>query len=514
MTLNSNCINLFKDLLVRDRKEKTVSFYSRKGKVSFSVGQLIDKIKLISSNLYNLLGKKNASIVYMLENSEYSVPLYLGCILEGATVIPLNPNSTPEDIEYVLDRTSPDIIVVSGSIFIPETYHQKMVQLQELVSDKGHAIQDTFDVNFCHDSRLIVHTSGTTGKPKGVVIFFDQVVGNARIMVDHISLSRQNQLTTLPMYHVHAIVFGIFSSLVSRSHLVIAERFNPIIWLKALKTERIEWTSVVPSLLPSLVAMNLGPEIAEHLKGVIVSSAPILEGFAVDFERKTGVPVLQAWGQSEFTCWATCCHYGYTQGEYHQGLRSVGTSLSNVVVSVRDEEGKELGELEEGELFIAGPFAMTGYYQQNSNDTVTPYGIRTGDVGYWKNIEGKPYYFISGRKKEIINRSGEKYSPVSIEEKIYEQYPDAFSNVAVVGFPHNILGEEIGIAVVNRYLSSEDKKAQFVDYLANLHDSIRPRIVRIIDEDIQMTPTGKIKRPTLIKFFKNFSDTNERFSVV
>ena len=509
-----SCQQLLKDIILRDKSKTAVSFYSLMTKVSLSYSDLLAEAALIQFNIKQAYNNTKPKILFVMDNNPSSVSLYLACIGLGAIVIPINPNTIEDEIDYIIKKHSPNLIIGNSGTELEERYGAIVLPLDKVLANTGSFDHHKIDSQHCDDAHLIVHTSGTTSQPKGVVLTFDQVVENARLIVSHTGLDNENQLTTLPMYHVHAIVFGIFSSLISNSHLIYTKNFNPVVWLKAMKAERIVWSSIVPSLLPSLSSMKLGPELSDHLKGLIVSSAPILEEHAVAFEHSTGVPVLQAWGQSEFTCWATCCRYGCEGGEYDGKLRSVGYALDNVKVTVRDDDGKLLEEGVSGDLYIDGPFKMLEYYEQDSSSTITQYGIKTGDVGYWKNIHHEAYFFISGRKKEIINRAGEKLSPVSIEEQIYKEYPDIFSNIAVIGFPHDVVGEEIGIVVKDSYFDSDDTRDQFIQYLSSMHESIRPRLVCRIGDEIEMTSTGKIKRSKLLPYFDDYSSFYERFSVV
>ena len=153
---------------------------------------------------------------------------------------------------------------------------------------------------------VVLYTSGTTGNPKGVALRQRNLLCNAWSMAQNFGLDATTQLAVLPLYHAHAFGFGLMTALSTGGHLVFTERLEPFTWAEVIRAESVAVTSVVPTLLPMLLAAGVTREKVPTLRAILVSSAPLPRDLARDFEARTRIPLIQGWGLSEYTNFACC----------------------------------------------------------------------------------------------------------------------------------------------------------------------------------------------------------------
>jgi acyl-CoA synthetase (AMP-forming)/AMP-acid ligase II len=456
----------------------------------------LDSVQRFMAALLGHLPLRGSAVGLLLENHPLLPSLIVGAAALGLRIVPMNPAGHPSELAHIVASTGIRVVVVDQRTALLATECGLFEQILEIVRTHDHTLPLDYRSNSEDDASIVMHTSGTTAKPKGVVIGIDQVLQNAGSLAEWCGLHRSVQLTTLPMYHVHALTFGLFSSLVTDSHLVVMKSFDPLLWCDVVRDQKVTWTSIVPSLLGMLAVAGLTRKKCPSLKGIIVSSAPINEALAARVEERTGIPLLQAWGQTEFTCWATCCRAGLYGGEYDATLRSVGSALPGVTVDVITEAGDVADEGQVGELYLRGAYTAKGYLNEPelTRQTFTALGVRTGDLGYFRVIEGTKHFFIVGREKEVINRSGEKISPAAIEREIFDRFEGTAGRIAVVGFAHEVLGEEIGLCIDAAVFSEGVDEQTLLEYLRGMHLAFRPRVVHISSQAIVRTFTGKVQR--------------------
>jgi long-chain acyl-CoA synthetase len=175
-------------------------------------------------------------------------------------------------------------------------------------------------------------------------------------------------------------------------------------------------------------------------------------------------------------------------------------------VRILDEEGHPAAEGTLGELQIRGPSLMRGYFRDpmGTSTTISEGWLRTGDQGYFRMHGGRAMYFITGRIKEIIIRSGEKFSPVAIEKKICEEVPEAAGRLVVLGFPHSGYGEEVGAYLEDS--ASSELRERLLTAIRALPLEMRPKILLYGSHPIPRTHTGKVQRRKLQSLFAPYVD--------
>jgi long-chain acyl-CoA synthetase len=321
-------------------------------------------------------------------------------------------------------------------------------------------------------------------------------------------LDATTQLAVLPLYHAHAFGFGLMTALSTGGHLVFTERLEPFTWAEVVKKESVAVSSVVPSLLPMLLAAGITREKVPSLRHMLVSSAPLPRDVARDFETRTRISLTQGWGLSEYTNFA-CCASPDAPADEHERLMfasevpSIGHALEGSEVRVVDANGGTVAESERGELVIRGHSTMLGYFQDPEN-TARAFDadgwLHTGDEGFFRVHGGGPIFFVTGRLKEIIIRDAEKYSPLRLEQRLVESLPELSGRLVVLGFPHKVHGEEVG-AYVEVETLDDPLRARLSAAIQAMPLTDRPKVVLYGTQPIPRTHTGKIQRRKMQPWF-------------
>jgi len=473
---------------------------NRTGHLSYR--ELLQRIAAAQKHLSSALGVKPGDRVAVLSPNRLEIPvLYLAAMRLGAALVPLNPGSPPEDWSYVLGHADANLLIAAGELLsrlpplgIPVCRVEEVATPGVGGAERGKSAGE--------DLAVVLYTSGTTGHPKGVALAQRSLLHNAWSMARCFGLSGDTQLAVLPLYHAHALGFGLMSALTSGGHLVLAERFDPFAWPEIIRRESVTVTSVVPTLLPPLLETKVAASQIPTLRCLLVSSAPLSVSLARDFETRTGIPLVQGWGLSEYTNFA-CCLSPALPPEERRALLQVDplTSIGSPL------EGTEV-KLEGGELCVRGPSQMLGYFKDEAatRATVDADGwLHTGDQGTVREQEGRQVYFITGRLKEIIIRGGEKVSPLAVEEKLFAALPELEGKLVVLGFAHQAQGEEIG-AYIELPTLDETMRLGLMAALDTLSLDLRPKVVLFGAALIPRTHTGKIQRRKLQPLFARYSE--------
>lgn len=485
-----------------------LTFYRGRTKAGeLTYGELVDRSARLANALELEVGLARGDRLLVLAPNSVEIPvLLLAAFRLGVVVVPLNPAASSEDWGYIATHAGARGLVATrelGERF--KAAHAGLEFALEIERVAAFAIQggstakSTAEIG--DDLAVVLYTSGTTGHPKGVALSQRSLLHNAWSMAVNFGLERATQFAVLPLYHAHALGFGLMTALSTGGHLVFTDKLDPFAWSDIIRAERVRFTSVVPNLLPMLLAARVHRDRLPSLEAVLVSSAPLSAEYAREFQVKTALTLRQGWGLSEYTNFACCLEAG--EPLFQAEGTSVGGALAGTEVIVAGSDGQALGEGEVGELWVRGPSLMLGYYRDPEATTAAVRGgwLRTGDQGYYTMQGAKPMFSVTGRIKEIIIRSGEKYSPLAIERLLAEKLPDLASSLVVVGFVHHTHGEEIGA-----YLEAADElpdafRERLRHAIELLSIEIRPKVLLHSSKPIPRTHTGKIQRRKLAGLF-------------
>jgi aspartate/methionine/tyrosine aminotransferase/acyl-CoA synthetase (AMP-forming)/AMP-acid ligase II len=422
----------------------------------------------IGSSLYELGLKKGDHLAIILNNSPSLVKLYFGCLYAGIVVIPVNPTSALQEIEYIINHSKVKNIVVSPETedkvnvgffkengirtlniidgvnpdnISPETVPWKFDEL------KSNSKFEPFHQVTSNDDMAIVYTSGTTAEPKAVVHSIADFVDNAREFGEIIGINSKNRFyNLLALTYLGGYYNLLFLPYVCESSVVLTNNFNPnsiINFWKPIISNKVNTLWLVPSIISILLEFDRGTDGNNYCKNninyALVGTAPLPSKLKDNFENRYGIKLYENYGMTE-TLFISTTSPSFTGKE-----GSVGKILPSVKTRIVNNE-KIISENEEGEIQIKTPYLMDGYYQNNKENQhliTDETWFDTGDLGIFSKEQE---LFITGRKKDLIIRGGINISPVAIENVLYKH--DSIRECAVIGVPHKFQGEEI-IAVVS-----------------------------------------------------------------
>jgi long-chain acyl-CoA synthetase len=441
----------------------------------------------------------------MLPNCPEYVYLFLGAPKAAITLVPLNTALKGEEIAYIADNSDARAIIVSPNflelaqnirsasdkmekIIVVGEKREGTIGFEELLGGGDESI----DRSRPEAVVAIVYTSGTTGRPKGVMLTESNYLSNSAQSRAALDLKGDERpMCILPLFHVNGQVATLFSPLQAGASMVLTEGFSPKNFFQNLARYRATSFSGVPTVYSIL--LNL-PDRASYdlssLRRCICGAAPMPVEVFTQFEQAFNTIIIEGYGLSEGTCVSTL---NPVDGKRKVG--SIGLPLAGQEVKIFDDTDRELGAGEIGEIVVRGPNVMAGYYKNEAATAETLRGgwLHTGDLGK-RDSDG--YLYIVGRKKEMIIRGGENIYPKEIEEALY-RHP-AIREAAVVGLPHKIWGEEVGAAVILKdgaQASSDD----IIAYCrAHLADYKCPSRVFFCDQ-FPKTATGKIQKNKLVE---------------
>ena len=425
-------------------------------------------------------------------------------VAAGATAAPLNPAYFEKEFEFHLrDLSARALIVPQGSdsparvaaagLGVP------VVELNPLEEGGGifglsgatPSVETALDFAGPDDVALVLHTSGTTSRPKKVPLSHANLCASARNIAATLQLQADDiSLSVMPLFHIHGLAC-VLAALGAGGSCVCIRSFDANQFPGWLKTWEPTWFSAVPTMLQALLDFAGDfPFPASSLRFIRSSSAPLPPTMMAGLEKAFGVPVIESYGMTE------AAHQMASNPLPPRARKSGSVGIpAGPKVAILDEAGARLESSHIGEVAIMGPNVTRGYEnnpQANASAYCTGW-FRTGDQGYFDK-EG--YLFITGRLKELINRGGEKIAPREIDEALLAH--SSVRQTVAFAVPHPSLGEDIASAVVLQAGAScteAELRAFMLDRLPAF--KVPSRIVLV--DDLPKGPTGKIQRVGMAK---------------
>lgn len=527
-----------------------LTFYKGKTRIArWTYGELLAAVDRFTRRLRDELGVRRGDRVAVLSPNRLEVPaLFLAAMQLGVAVVPLNPTTPPADWDYILAHSEARLVFGARDLLDRLVTRPDVLcafEDEAALPEPGAAVAPgaaatLVSTSLAKQMAIVLYTSGTTGTPKGVALGQGSLLANAWSMALNFRFEDETQLAVLPLYHAHALGFGLMTTLTTGGHLVFMERFDPFAWGEVVRAESVTLTSVVPTLLQPLLQIGVRADKVPTLRAIMVSSAPLTASLARAFEEKTNLRLLQGWGLSEYTNFACCLPAELVEEVrrrllYGGELTSIGSPLAGTEVKVVGPDGATLAADQRGELCVRGHSTMLSYFRDEvatSATLGTDGWLRTGDEGFFQQtpvggppasaggpptsaggpqvIDVGPAFFITGRIKETIIRDGDKFSPLAIERQLVADLPELEGRLVALGFPHDVHGEEIGL-----YIELSVEKEELGDeLLARLNKAVgtmpldaRPKIVLYGATPIPRTHTGKIQRRKLHPAFAPFRNS-------
>ncbi|MDR4479907.1 MAG: class I adenylate-forming enzyme family protein [Nitrospira sp.] len=462
-------------------------------------------------------------IATLLSNHDLTTLIYFAAWTVGVVVVPINIEETPEKRRYILEHSEASIALCWQEAYEEMTALQSILpSLREVVALGDGGILDRKETkgkgrknrhaapsglapstSRLDDPALIIYTSGTTGPPKGVILTIANLLIDADAIADRHGFDLNSRLMcVLPIHHVNGIVVTLITPFYCKGSVVLNRKFRSGSFWRRMHDEQVTSVSVVPTLLEFLLDADedLAAYRLDRFGGVICGAGPLLKDTAIRFEDRFGFAIRHGYGLSETTCYSCFLPNDLTQAQHRHWLTdfdfpSIGTALRHNEMSILDEYGAPLPERARGEICIRGRTVCAGYFKRDdANGAAFQWGwFRSGDEGFSITDEqGQPFFFISGRLKELIVRGGVNISPLEIDD-VLKGHP-AVKFAMALPFDNRYYGEEIAAYVIPNDPASPPTETELLTHCRKRLPFAKQPKVLLIGNEIPYTSTGKPKR--------------------
>ncbi len=436
-------------------------------------------------------------VAIILPNVPAFPVVYWGILLAGGTVVPMNPLLKAGEIDYFFTDSGAKIAFVWPDFVAEATKGAansgtRIIECGPIGPVEG-ALEGGEPIAEPHeraddDTAIILYTSGTTGRPKGAELTHRNIHLNATRSCTSIQEITPDDIVMgcLPLFHVFGLVVGLNAATIAGASLALIPRFDPAAAIEVIEKERVTIMQGVPTMYAAILNHPQSDGMDTSALRVCASggSAMPLEVMK-SFEDKFGCMILEGYGLSETSPVAS-----FNMPDRERKPGTIGVAIPGCEMKCVDLDGNEVPVGEVGEIAIRGDNVMKGYWNKpEATAEAIPDGwFRTGDLA---TMDDEGYFTIVDRKKDMILRGGMNVYPREVEEVIYT-HPDVVE-VAVVGLPDELMGEQVGAAVALREgatVTPED----IIEYTKERIAAYKyPRKVWVVPE-LPKGPTGKILR--------------------
>ncbi len=418
----------------------------------------------------------------------------LACWIAGRVPVPVNYLLGDDERQFILDDCDTDTLITVGPMLEhlggPEPRGVHVMKLDELNFAGPPPLRvPAFPMG--RDLAVIIYTSGTSGRPKGVMLTHRNLRSNVNTAIKHVGLTRSNGfLGVLPQFHSFGLMAMTLVPLQLGAKVIYTARFVPAKLVRLIEKHRPDVFMAIPSMYNALAGVkNAEPDALKSIVMAVSGAEPLPKDVAERFEERFGVHILEGYGLSETSpgvSWST--PWANREG-------SVGRALPGIEVFAVDDKNRRLPADTEGELVVRGPNVMAGYYKRPdlTAQAIDEDGtFHTGDIG---RVDHDGFIFITGRIKEMMIIGGENVFPREIEE-VLVAHP-SLTAAAVVGKADASRGE-VAIAFVE---AADEQPFDEATLRAWCRDSGLagfkvPKEIRLVDE-LPRSPTGKVLRRQL-----------------
>ncbi len=485
------------------------------------LGAIVERLAGVFHTRFGLT--RGDRIATLLFNHDVTVLTYFAAWTLGVAVVPINIEEPLEKKRYILEHSE------VSTVFCWQDAYDEVCALQSdiptlrnviALGDAGvldnhrtggrsspnvaaRSLRRSPSGSRLDDHALIVYTSGTTGPPKGVILTMANLLIDAdAIAVSHGFCVTDRLMCVLPIHHVNGIVVTLITPFYCKGSLVLNRRFQTERFWRRVHAEQVTSVSVVPTLLEFL--LDADEDITTYnlsrLGGLICGAGPLLKDTAARFEDRFAVPIRHGYGLSETTCYSCFLPNDLTQEQHRHWLTgydfpSVGVPLRHNLMTILDAHGRSLPPAIRGEICIRGRTVCAGYFKRDdANEAAFQWGwFRSGDEGFYlADEQGRPFFFVSGRLKELIIRGGVNISPLEIDDVLKTHQAVRFA--MALPFENRYYGEEIAAYVVPKDPASPPSEADLLAHCrTRLPFAKQPKVV-LLGDDVPYTSTGKPKR--------------------
>ncbi|KAK7343688.1 hypothetical protein VNO77_12629 [Canavalia gladiata] len=484
------------------------------GKLDLTHSRLHHLVERAASRLLSAGIKHGDVVALTFPNTLEFIIMFLGVIRARATAAPLNAAYTAEEFEFYLSDSEAKLLLTSKegnesaqaaasklSIPLAKAWlaEPEDAELSLSLKQTDSAIDSLSQLtNDPSDVALFLHTSGTTSRPKGVPLTQHNLASSVENIKSVYRLTESDStVIVLPLFHVHGLIAALLSSLVAGAAVALpaAGRFSASTFWSDMLRYDATWYTAVPTIHQILLDRHLSnPEpVYPKLRFIRSCSASLAPVILDRLEEVFGAPVLEAYAMTEAS------HLMSSNPLPEDGPHKAGSVGKPVgqEMTILDEKGEIQKAGVSGEVCVRGPNVTKGYKNNpDANGVAFQFGwFHTGDLGFF---DSDGYLHLVGRIKELINRGGEKISPIEIDAVLLS-HPDIAQAVAF-GVPDDKYGEEINCAIIPREGSNIDEAEVHRFSKKNLATFKVPKKVFITDT-LPKTATGKILRRLVAEHF-------------
>ena len=500
-------LNLAQMVKVNAKKfSNTVALKDRER--SFTYPEFNKRINKLSHSLLSLGLKKGDKFAVLLENSIEIVEAYLAAAKTGLVIVPVHFRFVGKEIINIMDNSDAKAFIVHDE-FTP-TVDSIKSDLKNVPSDryivvgekvKGYKEYEEFIRNSsesepeadveCKDTWIILYTSGTTGKPKGVVRSHESYTAFFLINAVDFGFNEHDIcLNIMPLYHVNSTFYTfLFLYLGGTAYIHPARHFRAEEILEIIEKEKITYISLIPTHYNLIldVSEEAKKRDVSSIRKLLCSSAPVTKNMKKEIMKFfPGVKLYEAYGSTEAGLVTLLKPEDQMRKLGSIGYEAVGTDF----VKLLDKDGNEVGVGEVGELYSHGPMLFDEYYKMPEK-TASSFRGKWFSAGDLAKHDEDGFFYIVDRKDNMIITGGEHVYPSEVQETI-SSHPGVF-DVAVIGLPDEKWGERVTAVVVLKAKTKVDEK-MIIDYCRDkMAGYKRPKqILFIRNEEMPRTPTGKI----------------------
>ena len=463
-------------------------------------GELLRRIEKTGGALRAFGIRQDHAVAMVMSNGPEMAAAFLA-VASWATAAPLNPAYRADELDFYLDDLHAKVLIIEGGLDSPAraVAARRNIPVIELTPDEsGPAGSFTLSIPFADagmprpdpdDVALVLHTSGTTSRPKIVPLRQRNLTASARNIAATLTLTPQDRcLLVMPLFHIHGLVGALLSSLHAGASAHCPPGFHTLKFFAWLDQCEPTWYTAVPTMHQAVLAR--APRNAEviarrRLRFIRSSSASLPPQVMKQLEETFGCPAIESYGMTEAS-------HQMASNPLPPRPRKPGSVgiAAGPEVAIMDHDGNLLDRGQVGEVVIRGDNVTAGYANnpKANAEAFTNGWFRTGDEGV---IDADGYLSLTGRLKEIINRGGEKIAPREVDE-VLMAHP-AVAQVVTFAMPHKNLGEEVAAAVVlhDGQTATEPELRRFV--AEHLADFKVPHKIVFLPE-IPKGATGKLQR--------------------
>lgn len=422
--------------------------------------QLTAEVASFQQKLAELGVKPQAAVSIALPNTYEFIVSFLAASWQRAIAAPLNSAYKQEEFEFYIDDLKSAVALVpkgsygqdGAAVRAARKYQAAIAECywngKEVVLDvkdegklKGKGNQRVEQAQ-PDDIALVLHTSGTTGRPKAVPLTHRNLTRTMKnIQLTYELTPKDRTMLVMPLFHVHGLLCGFLAPLLSGGSVIVPLKFSAGEFWTDFITHKANWYTAVPTI-HQILLKNPPPTTKPEIRFIRSCSSPLSPTVFHALEEAYGAPVLEAYAMTEAAHQMTSNPLP-KNGKRQPGSVGVG---QGVEVKILDQEGNEVAQGSEAEICIRGENVTKGYLnnEKANKESFTKDGFfRTGDQGK-KDKDG--YVIITGRIKELINKGGEKISPIELDN-VLTRHP-AVSEAVSFAIPDDMYGQEVGVAIV------------------------------------------------------------------